>query len=295
MLRRRVTVGFIVCIALALPFAAAAGTADSSAIRETILPNGLKVLTKELRAAPVVTVWTLYRVGSRNERPGATGISHVLEHMLFRSTKSMKTGEIDRLDPARRRPPQRVHELRLHGLSHHPPQRQTGDRVAHRVRPDDELRARPRRTQDGARRGPVGAPGAPERPRGTPRRDHARHRVPVAPVSQSDHRLEGRRAVLDARGDPGLLPGPLSAEQRRSDYRRGHPHRGHAGSRAEVLRRPARGFPASAGPHPRARAHGRAPSRRQGSGLHRPPPGILSTPPPPPIPITLRSWSWTES
>lgn len=71
--------------------------ADASAIRETVLPNGLKVLTKELRAAPVVTVWTLYRVGSRNEPPGRTGISHVLEHMLFRSTKSMKTGEIDRL------------------------------------------------------------------------------------------------------------------------------------------------------------------------------------------------------
>ena len=97
MLRRRVIVGFIVCIALALPFVAAAGTADSSAIRETILPNGLKVLTKELRAAPVVTVWTLYRVGSRNEPPGATGISHVLEHMLFRATKSMKTGDLDRL------------------------------------------------------------------------------------------------------------------------------------------------------------------------------------------------------
>lgn len=97
MLRRRVTVGFIVCVALALPFAAAAGTADSSAIRETILPNGLKVLTKELRASPVVAVWTLYRAGSRNERPGSTGVSHLLEHMLFRSTSSMKTGEIDRL------------------------------------------------------------------------------------------------------------------------------------------------------------------------------------------------------
>jgi zinc protease len=70
---------------------------DGSPIRETVLANGLKILTKELHAAPVVTVWTLYRAGSRNERPGATGISHVLEHMLFRSTKAMKTGEIDRL------------------------------------------------------------------------------------------------------------------------------------------------------------------------------------------------------
>jgi len=89
-------VGLTCCVALAIPALGIAST-DASPIRETILSNGLKVLTKELHAAPVVTVWTLYRAGSRNERPGATGISHVLEHMLFRSTKAMKTGEIDRL------------------------------------------------------------------------------------------------------------------------------------------------------------------------------------------------------
>lgn len=91
---RRCAIGFAVCALFALPALAAS---DTTAIRETILPNGLKVLTKELRAAPVVTVWTLYRAGSRNERPGMTGVSHLLEHMLFRSTKAMKTGEIDRL------------------------------------------------------------------------------------------------------------------------------------------------------------------------------------------------------
>ncbi|RPI04487.1 MAG: insulinase family protein, partial [Zetaproteobacteria bacterium] len=87
--------GVVVCAALALPGTVAA--VGETPIRETVLPNGLKVLTKELRAAPVVTVWTLYRAGSRNEPHGQTGISHVLEHMLFRSTKEMKTGEIDRL------------------------------------------------------------------------------------------------------------------------------------------------------------------------------------------------------
>jgi zinc protease len=92
---RRTAIGFAVCVALAL--SAMGIAADASGIRETVLPNGLKVLTKELRAAPVVTVWTLYRAGSRNEKPGMTGLSHVLEHMLFRSTKSMKTGAIDQL------------------------------------------------------------------------------------------------------------------------------------------------------------------------------------------------------
>jgi zinc protease len=66
-------------------------------VRETVLGNGLKVLTKEVHAGPVVTVWTWYKVGSRNERPGATGISHLVEHMMFRATASLKTGEIDHL------------------------------------------------------------------------------------------------------------------------------------------------------------------------------------------------------
>ena len=66
-------------------------------VRETVLGNGLKVLTKEVHAGPVVTVWTWYKVGSRNERPGATGISHLVEHMMFRATASMKTGEMDHL------------------------------------------------------------------------------------------------------------------------------------------------------------------------------------------------------
>ena len=73
------------------------GAGADLGIRETILPNGLKVLTRELHAAPVVTVWTWYKVGSRNERPGITGISHQLEHMMFKGTDRLKPGEIDRL------------------------------------------------------------------------------------------------------------------------------------------------------------------------------------------------------
>ncbi len=92
----QVALGAACCIALAIP-ARGVASPGASPIRETVLPNGLKILTQELHAAPVVTVWTLYRAGSRNERPGITGVSHLLEHMLFRSTRSMKTGELDRL------------------------------------------------------------------------------------------------------------------------------------------------------------------------------------------------------
>lgn len=83
-------------LTLLLALGAGAGFAGEE-VRETVLPNGLKVLTKEIHAAPVVSVWTYYRAGSRNERPGITGISHQIEHMMFKGTATFKPGEIDRL------------------------------------------------------------------------------------------------------------------------------------------------------------------------------------------------------
>jgi zinc protease len=56
-------------------------------VKKTVLENGLTVLTKEVRSAPVVTVQVWYKIGSRNEAPGVNGIAHQLEHMLFKGTK----------------------------------------------------------------------------------------------------------------------------------------------------------------------------------------------------------------
>ena len=56
-------------------------------VRETVLDNGLTVLTKEVHTAPVITVQVWYKIGSRNEAPGVNGIAHQLEHMLFKGTK----------------------------------------------------------------------------------------------------------------------------------------------------------------------------------------------------------------
>jgi zinc protease len=56
-------------------------------VTEKVLPNGLKVLLKEDHKSPVVTFQVWYKVGSRNEKLGTTGISHVLEHMMFKGTK----------------------------------------------------------------------------------------------------------------------------------------------------------------------------------------------------------------
>lgn len=56
-------------------------------VRQTVLENGLTVLTKEVHTAPVVTVQVWYKVGSRNEEPGVNGIAHQLEHLLFKGTQ----------------------------------------------------------------------------------------------------------------------------------------------------------------------------------------------------------------
>ncbi|MEX2355893.1 MAG: pitrilysin family protein [Thermaerobacterales bacterium] len=61
------------------------------------LANGLTILARERRQAPVVTFFVWYRVGARNELPGITGISHWVEHMLFKGTPRFGKGELDRL------------------------------------------------------------------------------------------------------------------------------------------------------------------------------------------------------
>lgn len=63
-------------------------------IRETQLDNGLMILLAPAHNAPVATFWVWYRVGSRNEVPGVTGISHWCEHMMFKGTPTLGKGEI---------------------------------------------------------------------------------------------------------------------------------------------------------------------------------------------------------
>ncbi len=60
------------------------------------LDNGLTLILRELHRVPVVSCWVWYRVGSRNEPPGLTGISHWVEHMLFKGTPRFPPGSIFR-------------------------------------------------------------------------------------------------------------------------------------------------------------------------------------------------------
>ncbi len=75
---------------------------DSSAglreqVFETTLQNGLKLILLENHRAPLITFQVWYRVGSRNEAWGKTGLSHMLEHMMFKGTKTVGPEEFSRV------------------------------------------------------------------------------------------------------------------------------------------------------------------------------------------------------
>ena len=68
-----------------------------SQVHETTLGNGLKVVVKEDHRSPVVVSQIWYKVGATSEPEGLSGISHVLEHMMFKGTTTHKTGEFSRI------------------------------------------------------------------------------------------------------------------------------------------------------------------------------------------------------
>jgi zinc protease len=61
----------------------------SDRVHEQVLDNGLRVLIQEVHTAPLATVWCWYRVGSKDESPGLTGVSHWVEHMNFKGTTNI--------------------------------------------------------------------------------------------------------------------------------------------------------------------------------------------------------------
>jgi len=83
----------LIALGLVVPLVAAA----SVEVHETVLDNGLKVLVKPDRRAPIVTSQVWYRVGSSYEHGGVTGVSHVLEHMMFKGTERLAPGEFSRI------------------------------------------------------------------------------------------------------------------------------------------------------------------------------------------------------
>lgn len=91
---RRCSFAYTSVSAAIIPFLVLIGTVSASAgitenVKTETLPNGLKVLVLENHKAPVATLSVFYKVGSRNEQVGKTGISHLCEHLMFRGTKKL--------------------------------------------------------------------------------------------------------------------------------------------------------------------------------------------------------------
>ena len=99
----------ILASALALAAAAHAQESKASPVVETKsaikplafteydLPNGLHVILHENHAAPVVSTYVLYHVGSKNERPDRTGFAHFFEHLMFEGSENIPRSRIDKL------------------------------------------------------------------------------------------------------------------------------------------------------------------------------------------------------
>ena len=92
-MRKRAVFLVLALTALSLSLPAAFTKAD---VKVYSLANGLKVLLVEDHNIPSVALYTFFRVGSRNERPGLTGVSHFIEHMMVNGTAQAGPGEFDR-------------------------------------------------------------------------------------------------------------------------------------------------------------------------------------------------------
>jgi predicted Zn-dependent peptidase len=87
--RRAIIAVLLLCLLGIVPLSGQQIPSLKDQVIERTLPNGLKVLMVKRPEAPLIRCILAYRVGSVNERPGITGISHFHEHMMFKGTRSM--------------------------------------------------------------------------------------------------------------------------------------------------------------------------------------------------------------
>jgi zinc protease len=86
--RSVLSLAWMACCLLAAP-----AWVQAEPAREFMLKNGMKIIVKEDHRAPTVTHMIWYKIGSVDEINGKTGVAHALEHMMFKGTKTMKSGE----------------------------------------------------------------------------------------------------------------------------------------------------------------------------------------------------------
>jgi zinc protease len=75
---------------------AKAATGQEYPVSTRVLKNGMRILVQPDHNIPNVALYTFYKIGSRNERPGTTGLSHFFEHMMFNGAKKYGPGELDK-------------------------------------------------------------------------------------------------------------------------------------------------------------------------------------------------------
>lgn len=83
----------LICALAVLPGQAQTARNVRVDFKETTLKNGLRVITVEDHSAPVIAVSVTYNVGSRDERQGRTGFAHLFEHMMFKGSENVGSGE----------------------------------------------------------------------------------------------------------------------------------------------------------------------------------------------------------
>jgi zinc protease len=74
--------------------AASTEARQGASVRAVTLDNGLKVIVQEDHTAPLASVWCWYKVGSKNEGPGLSGVSHWVEHMNFKGTTNIPRDQV---------------------------------------------------------------------------------------------------------------------------------------------------------------------------------------------------------
>jgi zinc protease len=94
-MKRVIRGAFLVALVVAIGLAVSLGAQSSPKVQflDTKLKNGLRVIISEDHTAPVFSIAVTYNVGSRNEREGRTGFAHLFEHMMFKGSEKVGSGE----------------------------------------------------------------------------------------------------------------------------------------------------------------------------------------------------------
>jgi zinc protease len=84
-------------VLFALGLSVVPAKAQEFPVQSKTLKNGMKVLVQSDHSIPNVALYIFYRIGSRNEHPGTTGLSHFFEHMMFNGAKKYGPGDLDKV------------------------------------------------------------------------------------------------------------------------------------------------------------------------------------------------------